>query len=82
MKSIDELNAEDNGAVFAVNKFSDLTPEEFKSTYLGYKGRKTEENFLEFKLALAKEVTTDLNDVPVSKDWRKLGAVTAVKDQG
>lgn len=59
-------------AVHGVTKFMDLTPEEFKATYLTYKGR---ENFVEEVSFVGKPVAADV-------DWRTKNAVTAVKDQG
>jgi len=61
---------------FGYTKFSDLTAEEFKLYYLGYKANdqtttKTRSQWENVNVAL-----------PDSLDWRKKGAVTAVKDQG
>jgi len=61
-------------AVFGITKFMDLTPEEFKSTYLTYRPRNAttiERVEVTANGALADEV-----------DWRTKGAVTDVKDQG
>ncbi|OEL31280.1 Senescence-specific cysteine protease SAG39 [Dichanthelium oligosanthes] len=64
----------------ATNRFADLTDEEFRATRTGYRrpapaagshgGRRFRyENF-------------SLADAPQSVDWRAMGAVTGVKDQG
>jgi C1A family cysteine protease len=75
---VNKLNAEHiligGEAVHGVTKFSDLTPEEFKATYLTYVPRnesQIERPLLELDGPLAGVV-----------DWRTKGAVTAVKDQG
>jgi cathepsin L len=69
-------NNANNTAVMETNQFADLTPAEFKLTYLGYKP----------ELARGKKHTTlaDLEPVsyPGSLDWRSKGAVTPVKNQG
>jgi len=54
-----------------INKFTDLTQEEFKSIYLGYKssGKRT---------VAVDDSTTMVGDV----DWVSQGAVQSVKDQG
>jgi len=77
MERVAKMNAEHvliNGeAVFGVTKFSDLTPEEFKATYLTYRPsnrtRVIEDPVIEGPIA---------NDI----DWVSQGAVTPVKDQG
>ena len=57
----------------ALNKFSDLTKEEFKTKYTG----------LRFSNAARNEVTLKtINDPPTSVDWRTKGIVNKVKDQG
>jgi len=57
----------------ALNKFSDLTKEEFKTKYTGLKISKAPRNI----------VTLDIsNDPPASIDWRTKGIVNKVKDQG
>jgi cathepsin F len=73
LERIERLNAEDNGAVFAVNKFSDLTPKEFKSKYTGLKPR---------NMVMGMHDLVDVKDTPAAWDWRDHGRVTAVKDQG
>ncbi|KAL5218866.1 hypothetical protein ABZP36_019550 [Zizania latifolia] len=81
-KLIDSFNAEGgDGHRLVTNKFADLTDEEFRAVRTGYQrplaaaaggggsGRFRYENF---SLAAA----------PQSLDWRAMGAVTGVKDQG
>lgn len=38
LKLIEKLNQKESGQVFGVNKFTDLSPEEFRSMYLMSKG--------------------------------------------
>lgn len=57
-----------------INKFADLTDEEFESMYLTYRPSETE-NVETF------EVPTDAV-VPDSIDWRAKGAVSPIQDQG
>jgi cathepsin L len=76
MKSIQEHNARGESWVAGVNKFTDLSPEEFSATYLGYKHR--ENDYMRSKnlhVAPKGQVLAD------SLDWRSKNAVTPVKDQ-
>ncbi|KAH6770204.1 senescence-associated gene 12 protein [Perilla frutescens var. hirtella] len=61
----------------AVNKFADLTNAEFQSSRNGYKvgSHPKPPKASSFRYA-------NVTAVPSSIDWRKKGAVTAVKDQG
>jgi len=60
-----------------INQFSDLTEEEIRRTYLGYKaGSKFNETG---SARLHQRIGTR---VPASIDWRTKGVVTPVKDQG
>ncbi|KAF8731018.1 hypothetical protein HU200_016898 [Digitaria exilis] len=65
----------------ALNKFADMTSEEFRLTYAGSKvrhhralngGRRAEGSFM-YK---------DAVNLPQAVDWRQRGAVTGIKDQG
>ncbi|KAF6154699.1 hypothetical protein GIB67_038668 [Kingdonia uniflora] len=66
----------DPSATHGVTQFSDLTPHEFKRTYLG----------LRSKLKLPADANTapilPTTDLPEEFDWREKGAVTGVKNQG
>jgi len=73
LKSFTKKNLE-GGATFAVNKFADLSKEEFAEIYL----MKDLPPYPEFETYNF----TGPKDVPASFDWRTKGAVTPVKDQG
>jgi C1A family cysteine protease len=68
---VKQLNDQSEDARFALNKFADLTSDEFKSYYLGY---------VHFGRASPQ---LDIPNVaaPDSFDWISKGKVTAVKDQ-
>ncbi|KAM7254927.1 hypothetical protein ACFE04_020168 [Oxalis oulophora] len=62
----------------SLNKFADMTNEEFVSSHTGY---------INSSPSLSSEKTSVryqnfTNDIPESLDWRKKGAVTPIKDQG
>jgi len=73
-----EARAEGRDTQFALNKFSDLTPAEFRAKYLsGYK-----KSGLEYGTAVDVEVTEqNLRDLPDSFNWVDQGKTTPVKDQ-
>ncbi|KAL3741705.1 hypothetical protein ACJRO7_017213 [Eucalyptus globulus] len=71
-------NDKDAGYKLAVNKFADLTNEEFRASFTGYKRRSTRVlssvNEKPFKYA-------NFTAAPPVLDWRTKKAVTSVKDQ-
>ncbi|XP_052200723.1 cysteine proteinase mucunain-like [Diospyros lotus] len=77
LRFIDEHNAQNRTYNLGLNRFADLTNEEYRSTYLGASRR---------RLSAAKKshryspVAGEAS--PESWDWREKGAVTPVKDQG
>jgi len=80
LKKIEEHNSENHSWKMAVNKFADLTADEFKLYYTGFNNprpnfRKSTINFRELNLS-------PVEDLPAEFDWVEKGAVTGVKDQG
>ncbi|CAN1226173.1 Senescence-specific cysteine protease SAG12 [Linum grandiflorum] len=80
VRRIEEFNnaaAKDNSSTFqlGVNKFTDLTNEEFRSMYLGYNNKITSSPSTGFRYA-------NVTAVSDAVDWRDSGAVTPVKNQG
>lgn len=74
---ITQHNADDSQThTVAVNKFADLTNEEYQQTYLGLKVDKTRPRNLNPELGAIEISAGD------SLDWVAKGAVTGVKDQG
>ncbi|XP_065885607.1 cathepsin O-like [Dysidea avara] len=69
-----QLNLLEGSAVFGVNKFSDLTTEEFQARYLSGLQPST--------LSIPKAQKVNLSvDLPAKFDWREQDAVTGVKNQ-
>jgi cathepsin L len=80
--NVDEIeseNAKNLGYEMGVNQFSDLTKEEFLSTYTGLKGGSG--NMWSQVPSLGEHVHSG-EPLAESVDWTQKGAVTPVKDQG
>nr|BAH11164.1 cysteine protease [Hordeum vulgare] len=81
LRYIDQHNAAADAGVHSfrlgLNRFADLTNEEYRSTYLGARTKPDRERKLSARYQAA-----DNDELPESVDWRKKGAVGAVKDQG
>lgn len=81
MDFVNKVNEGNRTYKLSANKFADLTNEEFRASRTGYKlsnepkSPTTASTDSSFKYA-------SVTNVPGSMDWRKEGAVTAVKDQG
>ena len=74
MAFIRKQNSQKSTITLGPNKFTDLTPAEFKSKYLSPKNA--------FDTEPASE-EAELNlELPAQVDWRTKGAVTPIKDQG
>jgi cathepsin L len=77
MQHIEEHNASGASWTMAMNEFGDMTADEFKAKYMGYKQVRSD-----FMRSL-NTAPVDPNFEPAaSVDWRTKGAVTPVKDQG
>jgi C1A family cysteine protease len=74
---IDELNAENNGAKFAVNQFAAMDPKEWKA----YLTRSYTKDRSEAPPSLGVH-SHDGSELAASVNWVSQGAVTPVKDQG
>jgi C1A family cysteine protease len=71
---IDALNKNSTGAIYGINKFADITREEFLESY--------SMKALPPKTDISEPITFDVA-APTTFDWRSTsGVVTAVKDQG
>jgi C1A family cysteine protease len=66
---------DDEQCVFGITKFSDMFEDEFEATHMGYKPSHS-------NLSAPVLSSSELKEAPTTVDWRKKGAVTAVKDQG
>ncbi|KAL7225668.1 hypothetical protein ACSBR1_020930 [Camellia fascicularis] len=69
----------DRGYKLGLNQFLDLTDEEFRASHTGYQRQPTKETFVSKPTSFR---YANLTDVPTTFDWRNIGAVTPVKDQG
>jgi len=76
---IKQLNEKSPNKVFGVNKFADMSQEEFRSKYLMKKGVIKKNTNIKPEDVLQPRPNIDL---PATWDWRWRGAVTRVKNQG
>ncbi|XP_027105534.1 low-temperature-induced cysteine proteinase [Coffea arabica] len=86
LKYIVEKNSmrqSNSGHVVGLNKFADMSNEEFKKVYISKikDGKRITDQRGEFNIALRKSKAASC-EAPTSLDWRKHGVVTGVKDQG
>jgi cathepsin F len=78
---IDELNRMANGdAVYGINQFADMTPEEFGKYPCG--GVLNDLPELDIAINTEPRIIPEVRDVPDEFDWTQKGAVTPVKNQG
>jgi len=67
------------GATYGITKFSDLSHEEFASTVLMKNPISTDKNVIRSSSKVLKPKNVD--DIPLSINWKDKGAVTPIKDQ-
>lgn len=81
LEFVNEKNAEreKGGHLVGLNKFADLSNDEFK---VKYTRRMNMKRRTERKVEMYRERKYESCEAPWSLDWRKKGAVTGVKDQG
>lgn len=79
LRFIDEHNAENRTYKVGLNRFADLTNEEYRSMYLGTRTAAKRRSSNKISDRYAFRVGDSL---PESVDWRTKGAVVEVKDQG
>ena len=78
---VHNTNKMDKPYKLKLNKFADMTNHEFRSTYAGSKVDH-HRMFRGTPRGKGTFMYEKVDSVPASVDWRKKGAVTAVKDQG
>ncbi|RDX75850.1 hypothetical protein CR513_44226 [Mucuna pruriens] len=83
LKYINEMNAKRKSNTqhsLGLNKFADISPEEFAKTYL--KQIEIPSNLDNIKKLQKDDDDDSCENLPDSLDWREKGAVTEVRDQG
>lgn len=79
---IDEHNAQNYTYKVGLNKFADMTNEEYRNMYLGTKND-AKRNVMKIKITTGHRYAFNSGDrLPVHVDWRSKGAVAHIKDQG
>ncbi|XP_021297032.1 uncharacterized protein LOC110426190 [Herrania umbratica] len=83
LKFIEEHNSVNRTYKVGLNRFADLTNEEYRAMYLGARlDGKTVSHRLAGKEKSQRYVFRVGDKLPESVDWREKGAVVAIKDQG
>lgn len=81
VKHVLHTNNDNKPYKLKLNKFADMTNHEFRNAYASSKIR-YHRMFQGTPRGTRSFMYENVNNVPTSVDWRKRGAVTAVKDQG
>lgn len=82
LRFIDEHNNSENRTYkVGLNRFADLTNEEYRSVYLGTR-TDAKRRFMKSKSVSQRYAFQGGDQLPKSVDWRVKGAVSPVKDQG
>ncbi|KAM5576624.1 hypothetical protein ABKV19_007459 [Rosa sericea] len=81
LKFVDEHNAENRSYKVGLNAFADLTNQEYRAKFLGTRSDPTRRIMKAKKPSLRYAVRPD-DKLPESVDWRALGAVNPIKNQG
>lgn len=81
LKFIDEHNSENRTYKVGLNRFADLTNDEYRSIYLGTKND-PKRRIMKSKNASHRYAFQAADKLPAAVDWRARGAVSPIKDQG
>ena len=76
VREIEEHNRSNKNWKKAINRFADMSHEEFNQIMNGYITTASPAG------AMAAPKDINMKDLPASVDWRDSGAISAVKDQG
>ena len=82
LRFIDEHNAENRTYNVGLNRFADLTNEEYRAKYLGTRFDRSSRKVGKANTRSNRYAPRVGDKLPESVDWRKEGAVVQVKDQG
>jgi len=82
VKYIDSVNKKNLTYRLGLNKFADLSHEEFRAMYLKPMNMQGMEKLKRRGLKNVSFTPQNLNRLPASFDWRRRGAVSPVKNQG
>ncbi|XVE82836.1 hypothetical protein DITRI_Ditri16bG0037700 [Diplodiscus trichospermus] len=81
LKFIDEHNSKNRTYKLGLNQFADLTNQEYRAKFLGTRSD-PRRRVMKSKNVSQRYASRAGDSLPESVDWRKLGAVNPVKDQG
>ncbi|XP_050139018.1 probable cysteine protease RD21B [Malus sylvestris] len=82
LRYIDEQNSKNLSYKLGLNRFADLSNEEYRNTYLGAKTRAQMKRVSNGNTKSDRYAPRVCDSLPDSVDWKKEGAVSQVKDQG
>ncbi|KAK7263180.1 hypothetical protein RJT34_30766 [Clitoria ternatea] len=81
LRFIEDHNAQNNTYKLGLNKFADITNDEYRTMYLGTKSD-AKRRFMKTKITGHRYTFNAGDRLPVHVDWRLKGAVAPIKDQG